>query len=127
MELGHFDNHQKHNLGENFGFFLQEKLKNCILNEKFDLSLIKIRTLFPKIRALSSNFKEIEEDTSPFPPSSYASLVITKYRIPLLTKFAIVKLKIDLFSVSIIFLGSALRWKISVACFAERSYIVHHN
>ena len=115
MQLAHFDIHQKLDLGKNFGFFLQEKLKNCILNEKFDLSMIKIRTLFPKIRALSSNFQESEEETSPSPPSSYASVVIRKCRIPLFTKFAIVKLKIDLFSVSMIFLGSALRWKVSVA------------
>ena len=77
--------------------------------------MIKIRTLFPKIRALSSNFQESEENTSPSPLSSYASVVIRKYRIPLFTKFAIVELKIDLFTVSMIFLGSVLRWKISVA------------
>ena len=84
MELGHFDNHLKHNLGENFGFFLQEKLKNCILNEKFDLQMIKIRAPFPKIRALSSNFQESEVDTSSSHPSSYASVVIRKYRVPCL-------------------------------------------
>ena len=77
--------------------------------------MIKIRAHFPKIRALPSNFQESEEETSPSPPSSYASVVIKKYRIPLFTKFAIVNLKIDLFSVSMIFLGSALRWKVSVA------------
>ena len=37
-----------------------------------------------------------------------------EYRIPLFTKFAIVKLKINLFRVSMIFLKSALRWKVSV-------------
>ena len=83
--------------------------------------MIKIRTLFPKITALSSNFQETEEKTSPSPLSSYASVVMRKYRIPLFTKFATVKLKIDLFSVSMIFVGSALRWKVSVACFVEYS------
>ena len=83
--------------------------------------MIKIRTLFPKIRALSSNFQESEVDTSPFRLSSYAPVVMRKYRIPLFTKFAIVKLKVDLFSASIIFFKSVLRWKASVACFVERS------
>ena len=83
--------------------------------------MIKNRTLFPKIGALSSNFQENEVETSPSPPSSYASVVTRKYRIPLFTKFAIVKLSIDLFSVSKIFLGSALLWKVSVAYFVERS------
>ena len=82
--------------------------------------MIKIRTLFPNIRALSSNFQESKVETSSSPPSSYASVIIRKYRIPLFTKFAIVKLKIDIFSVSMIFLGSALRWKVSIACFVER-------
>ena len=70
--------------------------------------MTKIRTLFPKIKAFSSNFQESAGETSPFPPSSYVSVVIGKFRIPLLTKFAIVKLKIDLCSVSMIFLKSAL-------------------
>ena len=83
--------------------------------------MTKIRTLFLKIRALSSNFQESPGETSPSPPSSYSSVVIRKYRIPLLTKFVTLKLKIDLFSVSLIFLKSALRWKLSVACFVERS------
>ena len=83
--------------------------------------MIKIRTLFPKIRALSSNFQESEVDTSPFPPSSYAPVVMRKYKIPLFTKFEIGKLKVDLFSASIIFFKSVLRWKASVACFVERS------
>ena len=83
--------------------------------------MIKIRTLFLKVRALSSNFQEKEVETSPSPPSSYAPVVVRKYRIPLFTKFAIVKLKIDLFSVSMIFLKSAMCWKVSVACFVERS------
>ena len=83
--------------------------------------MTKIRTLFIKIRALSSNFKESAGETSPSPPSSYAAVVIRKYRIPLLNIFAIVKLKIDPFSVSMILLKSALRWKLSVACFVGHS------
>ena len=47
--------------------------------------------------------------------------IYRKYTIPLFTKFAIVKLKIDFFSVSMIFFGSALRWKVSVTCSVERS------
>ena len=82
--------------------------------------MTKIRTLFLKIRGLPSNFQESEGETSPSPPSSYAPVVIKKYRIPLLTKFAIVKLKINLFRVFMIFLKSALRWKLPVACFDER-------
>ena len=57
--------------------------------------MTKIRTLFLKIRARSSNFQENAGETSPSPPSSYAPVVIRKYRIPLLDKFAIVKLNID--------------------------------
>ena len=68
--------------------------------------MTKIRTLFLKIRALSSNFQESAGETS---PSSYTPVVIRKYTIPLVTKFAIVKLKIDLFRASMIFLKSALR------------------
>ena len=71
--------------------------------------MTKIRTLFLKIRALFSNSQESAEETSPSSPYSYAPVVIRKHRIPLLTKFAIVKLKIDLFRVSMIFLKSALR------------------
>ena len=83
--------------------------------------MTKLRTLFLKIRALPFNFQESKRDTSPSPPSNYAPVVIRKYKIPLLTKFAIAKLKIDLFRVFMIFLKSALRWKLSVACFVERS------
>ena len=61
--------------------------------------MTKIRRLFPKIRALSFNFQESAGETSLSPPSSYAPVVIRKYRLPLITKFAIVKLKIDFFSV----------------------------
>ena len=82
--------------------------------------MTKIRTLFLKIRAFPSSFQESEGETSSSPPSSYAPVVIKKYRIPLLTKFAIVKLKINLFRVFMIFLKSVLRWKLSVACFVER-------
>ena len=64
--------------------------------------MTKIMTIFRKIRALSSNFQESAEKACRSAPSSYALVVIRKYRIPLFTKFAIVKLKIDLFSVSII-------------------------
>ena len=83
--------------------------------------MTKIRILFPKIRVLSFNFQESAGETSPSPPSSYAPVVIRKYRIPLLTKFVILKLEIDLFCVSMILLKSALLWKLSVACFVERS------
>ena len=71
--------------------------------------MTEIRTLFLKIRAFSSKFQESAGETSPSSPTSYAPVVIRKYRIRLLTKFAIVKLKIDLFIVSMIFLKSALR------------------
>ena len=82
--------------------------------------MTNIRTRFPKFRALSSNFQENAGETSLSPPSSYRPLVMREYRIPLFTKFAIVKLKINLFRVSMIFLKSALRWKVSIACFVER-------
>ena len=45
----------------------------------------------------------------PLFPSSYAPVVIRKYGMPLLTKFTMVKLKIDFFSVSTSFLKTALR------------------
>ena len=73
------------------------------------------------IFALSSNFQESEVEISRCPSSSYAPVVIRKYRILMFTKFAIVKLKIDIFSVSMIFLKSVLHWKVSVACFVECS------
>ena len=82
--------------------------------------MTNIRTRFPKIRPLSSNFQESAGETSLSPLSSYAPLVMREYRIPLFTKFAIVKLKINLFRVSMIFLKSALRWKVSIACFVVR-------
>ena len=81
--------------------------------------MTKIRIFFPQIRAFSSNFEE--SAGAPSHPSNYAPVVIRKYRILLLNKFVILKLKIDLFSVSMILLKSALRWKLSVACFVERS------
>ena len=70
--------------------------------------MTKIRTLFLKFSALSTNFQKSAGETSPSSSSSYAP-VVRKYRVPLLTKFAIVKLKIDLFMVSMIFLKSPLR------------------
>ena len=47
-----------------------------------------IRAHFPKIRALFfPNFEKVQE-RPPIPtPTSYAPVVIRKYRIPLLTKF----------------------------------------
>ena len=111
IELWHFEKHfiknsiTKGQTGKNFRFFLLGKLRNCILNEKFNPKMTKIRTLFLKIRALFSNFQETAGETS---PSGYTPVVIRKYRILLLTKFAIVKLKIDIFRVSMIFRKSAL-------------------
>ena len=55
--------------------------------------MTKIRTFFPRIVPLSSNFQESAADTPPSRPASYASVVKKKCRIPLLTKFAIVKRK----------------------------------
>ena len=86
--------------------------------------MTKIRTLFLKIRALSSNFQESAGETS---PSSYKTVVIRKYRISLLTKLVIVKLKIDLFRVSIIFLKSALRGSYLLLILYGALYIIHHN
>ena len=83
--------------------------------------MTKIRTLFLKIRAFPSNFQESEGETSPSPPSSYAPVVIKKYRIPLLTKFAIVKLKINLFRV-LFCVGSYL-----LLVSLSAVYIVDHN
>ena len=75
--------------------------------EKFNTWMDKISAPFHlKIRALSSNFQKSTGEKS---PSSYPPVVIRKYRMPLLTKFPMVKLKIDFFSVSTIFLKSALR------------------
>ena len=54
------------------------------------------------------NFQENAGVTSHSPPSSYASVVIREYKTHLFSKFAIVKLKIDLFSVLMTFLKSAL-------------------
>ena len=79
--------------------------------------MTKIRILFLKIRALSSNFQESAGEATPSPASSYSHAVIRKHRIPLLTKFVILKLKIDLFLKK----KSAPRWKLSVSCLVERS------
>ena len=130
FELWHFEKHfiknsrTKGQTGKNFRFFLLDKLRNCILNEKFNPKMTKIRTLFLKIRALSSNFQESAGETS---PCSYKPVVIRKNRISLLTKLVIVKLKIDLFRVSIIFLKSALRWSYLLLNLYGALYIIHHN
>ena len=55
--------------------------------------------VFPKIRAFFSSFRERTGETYPPPSFSYAPVVIRKCRIPLLTKFTIMKLKADVFSV----------------------------
>ena len=88
--------------------------------------MTRISLLFPKIRELSSDFQESAGKTSPSPPYSYASVVIRKYKILLFTNFAIVKLKIDLFSVSMIFLKSALRWKLLPVLYSA-IYIVYQK
>ena len=47
-----------------------------------------IRAHFPKIRALFfPNFEKVQERPPIRTPTSYAPVVIRKYRIPLLTKF----------------------------------------
>ena len=133
FELWHFEKHfiknsrTKGQTGTKFGFFFLDKLRNCILNEKLNPKMTKIRTLFLKIKALSSNFQESPGETPPSSPSSYALVVIRKYRIPLLTEFAIMKLKIDLFRVSMIFLKSTLRWNYLLLILYSAFYIVHHN
>ena len=48
-------------------------------------------------------------------------LVMKKCRIPLLNKFAMMKLKFDGFSVSMIFLENTVHWNLAVACFVEPS------
>ena len=111
---------------EKFRVFPPE-LRNCILNEKFNPKMTKISTLFLKIRAPSSNFQESAGETSPSSLSSYTPVVIRKYTIPLLIKFAIVKLKIDLFRVSMVFLKSALRWSYLLLILYSAPYIAHHN
>ena len=83
--------------------------------------MVKIRAPFPQIRALSSNFQKSAGEKSPSSSSSYAPVVIRKYRVPLMTKFTMVKLKIYFLSVSTIFLKSVLRWKLSVTCLEEGS------
>ena len=60
LELGHFDKYfiyntrKKSPAGKNFSFFLQEglKIKNHILNEKFNLEMATIKLLFPRIGEL---------------------------------------------------------------------------
>ena len=60
---------------------------------------LNLWAIFPKIRALFSSFQERTGETYPPPSFSYAPVVIRKCRIPLLTKFTIMKLKADAFSV----------------------------
>ena len=79
-----------------------------------------IWTIFSK----SGNFFPVFEKgqgRSPLLPSSYTTIVTRACRILLLTKFTIMKLKIDVFSVSTIFFYGALRWELSVASFVERA------
>ena len=70
---------------------------------------------------LLSIFRERAGEIPPPPPSSYTPAVIRVCRILLLTKLTIMKLKTDVFSILTIFLQGALRWKLSIASFVERS------
>ena len=69
--------------------------------------MTKISAPVPKITAISSNLPKCMRE-APSPPSSYAPVVLRKCRIPLLTKFTMVKQKIDFLSVSTIFLKGTL-------------------
>ena len=79
-----------------------KKRKNYILNEKFNSDMVTIRALFLKIKLLPSKFSGRIWEISP----TFFLLACsnTKCRIPLLTKLTTMKLKIDVFSVSMIFL-----------------------
>ena len=101
--------------------FLLKKLKRSILNEKFNQQMATIWALFLKISELFSSFRESAGEISTALPSSYTPVVIRACRILLLTKFTIMKLKTDVFSISTIFLEGVLHWKLSVASFVERS------
>ena len=74
MELGHFDKHSPTTRermapqGKNIRFIRLEALKNCILNVKLYPQMTKIRTFFPQIRALFSNFRKRTGEISPLPP-----------------------------------------------------------
>ena len=98
MELGHFDKYSS--TTQERRALLLEKLKRCILNEKS----IDGRNLdnFLKTRELFSSFEK-GQGRSPLLPSSYTTIVTRACRILLLTKFTIMKLKTDVFSVSTIF------------------------
>ena len=63
-----------------------------------------IRALIPKIKELFFQFSRKSSGDPLLPPSSYTPAVIRAYRILLLTKFTIMKLKTDVFTVSTIFL-----------------------
>ena len=52
---------------KNLCFFLLETLKNCILNEKCNPQMTKIRASFPKIRLLFPNFWKRAGETFPLP------------------------------------------------------------
>ena len=67
------------------------------------------------MRALFSIFKKVQQSPLPLTPYSYEPQTFSI--IALLTIFAMGKLKINLFSVSMV----TLCWKLSVACFAEHS------
>ena len=62
LELGHFhkffiySTRKKSPAAKMFEFFLQETLKNSILNETFNPKMNRIRAFFPKILALLSNY-----------------------------------------------------------------------
>ena len=77
--------------------------------------------LLLKIRERFSRFRERAREISLPPPFSYTPVVIRVCTILLLTKFTIMKLKTDVFSLSTIFLYRTLRWELSVASFVERS------
>ena len=80
-----------------------------------------------KIRALSSNFQKVAGEKSPSSGSSYAPAVLKKYRIPLLTKFTMVKLKIYFLSVSKSLIKSALP-ALEVICYLfRRTPDIHFN
>ena len=80
------------------------KLKNWILNGKLTQKIATIRVLFLKIRAVFYNFWERARKTFPLHPSSYVSVVMKKFRIPLLTKRMLMRPKTNVFNVYMIFL-----------------------
>ena len=100
--LGLFDKHFIYNTrkkgpaGKNIRFFILEKLKIWILNKKFN-------PLMGHNQGICSVFDK-GHGRPPPTPSSYALVVIRKRIIPSFAKFTIMKLKTDIFSVSMIFL-----------------------